>query len=245
MIVGMWYKASEQSAPVSTSMTSTPAEQSAQSQETVSQPQEAPAPVTFYNTLTNSNVAYAPLTPPAATSVFPGSAKGAAAPAPAAAGATSGAKAAAAGSTPAHGAATGGAAGTTKAATASKATAAVAGTTRTAALHEPQKHTQATPAAKAAPAETTASPGSTKTASQKPAAPVRQAGKETGTQRPASAPATAPGAEDVRVQLSAVPGQGLRYRVRVGTYTERTAADQTAQRLTAQEQVPAIVAGKD
>ena len=38
MIVGMWYKASEQSTPVSTSMTSTPAEQSAQSQETASQP---------------------------------------------------------------------------------------------------------------------------------------------------------------------------------------------------------------
>ena len=48
-----------------------------------------------------------------------------------------------------------------------------------------------------------------------------------------------------RVQPAAVPGQGLRYRVRVGTYTERTAADQTAQHLTAQEQVPAIVAGKD
>ena len=48
-----------------------------------------------------------------------------------------------------------------------------------------------------------------------------------------------------RVQPSAVPGQGLRYRVKVGSYTERTAADQTAHRLTAQEQVPAIVAGKD
>jgi cell division protein FtsN len=48
-----------------------------------------------------------------------------------------------------------------------------------------------------------------------------------------------------RVQPAAVPGQGLRYRVRVGNYPERTAADQTAQHLTAQEQVPAIVAGKD
>ena len=48
-----------------------------------------------------------------------------------------------------------------------------------------------------------------------------------------------------RVQPTAVPGQGLRYRVRVGSYTERTAADQTAQHLTAQEQVPAIVAGRD
>jgi cell division protein FtsN len=260
MIVGMWYKASEHSAPVSTSVTSTPAEQSAQSQETASQPQEAPAPVTFYNTLTNSNVAYAPLTPPVATGGPPGSAKGTAAPAPAA-GTTSGARAASSGT-----------AGSTKAATASKATSSAAGTTRTAALHEPQKHTKATPAAKAVPGETTASPGGTKTAAQKPAAPVRQAGKETATQRPAGATATAPGAEDfhvqvgsfgssepaerlrthlsqkgylARVQPAAVPGQGLRYRVRVGTYTERTAADQTAQHLTAQEQVPAIVAGKD
>ena len=48
-----------------------------------------------------------------------------------------------------------------------------------------------------------------------------------------------------RVQLSSVPGKGLRYRVRVGNYTERAAADQTAHHLTAQEQVPAIVAGKD
>ena len=48
-----------------------------------------------------------------------------------------------------------------------------------------------------------------------------------------------------RVQPAAVPGQGLRYRVRVGSHTERTAAEQTAQHLTAQEQVPAIVAGKD
>jgi cell division protein FtsN len=48
-----------------------------------------------------------------------------------------------------------------------------------------------------------------------------------------------------RVQLSSVPGKGLRYRVRVGSYTERAAADQTAHHLTAQEQVPAIVAGKD
>jgi hypothetical protein len=42
-----------------------------------------------------------------------------------------------------------------------------------------------------------------------------------------------------------VPGQDLRHPVRVGSYTERTAAGQTAQHLTAQEQVPAIVAGKD
>src|SRR5262249_36386774 len=204
MIVGMWYKASELSPPVSTSAISTPAEPPAQGQETASQPPEPPAPVTFYNTLTNSNVAYAPLTPPATSSPAGGSAKGTGAPAPAA-GTTSGAKAAAAGATPARGAATGGAAGSTKAASTSKATLAVTGKTRTAAS-ESYKHTQATPVAKAAPAETAVPPGGTKTAAQKPTAPIRQAGKETGTQRPAGATATAkaPRAEDVSVQLSAV-----------------------------------------
>ena len=48
-----------------------------------------------------------------------------------------------------------------------------------------------------------------------------------------------------RVQPATVPGQGLRYRVKVGSYAERTAADQTAHHLTAHEQVPAIVAGRD
>jgi len=180
-----------------------------------------------------------------------------------------------------------------KAATAAKATAGAVtatktppGATRPAAVREPQKHTKAVPAAKAAPAETAPATGSTQTAAlsaaaattaaQKPVAPARQAGKDTGVQRPASAPAVAPAkvtsAEDfsvqvgsfgsseqaerlrtslaqkgypARVQLSSVPGQGLRYRVRVGSYAERTAADQTAHHLTAQEQVPAIVAGKD
>jgi len=43
----------------------------------------------------------------------------------------------------------------------------------------------------------------------------------------------------------AVSEPGSRYRVRVGNFADRTAADQTAHHLTAQEQVPAIVAGKD
>ena len=270
MIVGMWYKASEQGTSVSTAMTATPVEQPAQSQETTSQPPEPPAPVTFYNTLTNSNMAYAPLTPPA-PSVPAGSDKEAGAPAT---GTTSGAKVASAGSTPARSAASGSAAGSTKVATASKATPSVVGTARTAAASESQKHTKATPTVKAVPAETAAAPGGSKMAAQKPTAPARQAGKGAGTQRPAGATATAkaPGAEDfsvqvgsfehseqaerlrtnlsqkgyqARIQPAAVPGQGLRYRVRVGNYPERTAADQTAQHLTAQEQVPAIVAGKD
>jgi cell division protein FtsN len=265
MIVGMWYKASEQSSPLSTAVTSAP-EQPAPSQETASQPQEPPAPVTFYNTLTNSNVAYAPLTPPAPSGPA-GNAKGAVAPAPAG-GTTSGAKAAAAGPPSARGVATGAAADGAKTVTASKTTPSAGGTTRTAAVRESQKPTKATPLSKAAPAETVPSAGGTPTAAQKPA------GKETGAQRPAAAtaPAKAPAAEDfsvqvgsfgsseqaerlrtnltqkgypARVQLSSVPGQGLRYRVRVGSSTERTAADQTAHHLTAQEQVPAIVAGKD
>jgi cell division protein FtsN len=49
----------------------------------------------------------------------------------------------------------------------------------------------------------------------------------------------------VRVQPLVAPGQGVRYRVRVGSFADRSAADQTAHHLTAQEQVPAIVAGKD
>jgi hypothetical protein len=243
LIVGMWYKASEQSAPISTAVTPTPAEQATQSQEAASQPPEPPAPVTFYNTLTNSHVTYAPLTPPPASAPA-GGAKGAGAPA---AGTTHGAKAAVAASTPTRGAATGAATDSVKAAAAPKTTPSAAGMTRAAAESESHKHTKATHTAKAAPAETAVSPGGPKTAAQKPAAPVRQAGKETGAQRPASAPAIAKasGAEDGRVQLSAVPGQGPRYRVGVGSYTERAAAGQTAQHLTAQEQVPAIVAGKD
>jgi len=271
VIVGMWYKASEQSAPRSAAVTSPTAEQPAQSQEPASQAPEPQAPVTFYNTLTNSNVAYAPLTPAPtpATSGASGSAKGAAALSPPAAGTMSGAKTASSGVTPARGTPTGRAAESPKAATASKATPPAtavaanrpktplaAAATRTAAVSEPQKNMKAAPAPKAAPA--------------------RQTGKDTGAQRPASAPAVttarAASAEDfsvqvgsfgsseqaerlrtnlaqkgypTRVQLSAVPGLGLRYRVRVGSYTERTAADQTAHHLTAQEQVPAIVAGKD
>jgi cell division protein FtsN len=267
MIVGMWYKASEQSSPLSTAGTSAP-EQPAPSQETASQPQEPPAPVTFYNTLTNSHMAYAPLTPPAPGGPA-GHAKGAAAPTPVAA-PTSGAKAAAAGPTSAREAATVTAADSEKAVTASKVSPAAGGTTRTAAGREAQKLTKATPPPKAAPAETEPSAGGTQTAAQKPA------GKGTEARRPAAAPAAAPAkapaTEDfsvqvgsfgsseqaerlrtnltqkgypARVQLSSVPGQGLRYRVRVGNYSERTAADQTAHHLTAQEQVPAIVAGKD
>lgn len=260
IIVGMWYKVGEQIAPVSASVTSTPAESPAQGQETVSQLPEPPAPVTFYNTLTSSNVAYAPLAPPATGGPL-GSAKGAVAPT-SATGTTSGAKVAVIGSTPAREAVTGGVKGSTPAASASKATSA-AGTTRTATVSESQKHTKAPPAVKAAPAEIAAPPGGTKTAARKPAATTRQAGKETGTQQHAgtAASAKAPGAEDsrgqvgssgdsgkgslARVQPAAVSGQGPRSRVRVGSYTERAATDQAAQRLTVQEQVPAIVAGRD
>jgi hypothetical protein len=260
IIVGMWYKVGEQIAPVSTSGTALPGESPSLSQETMSQPPEPPAPVTFYNTLTNGNVAYAPLTPPAASGPS-GSAKGVVAPA-SATGTTSGAKAASAASTSARGAVSSSAPGSTKATSVSKATPAAAGTARPATVSEAQKHTKAPPVAKAAPAETAASQGGTRTATQKPATTTRQAGKETEAQQHAgaAAPAKAPGAEEVRVpgsmgsadktslahvQPAAVPGQGPRYRMRMGGSTERTAADQTAQRLTVQEQVPAIVAGRD
>jgi hypothetical protein len=262
IIVGMWYKAGEQIAPISASMTATPAESPAQSQETMDQPPTPPAAVTFYNTLTNSNMAYAPLTPPV-TNGPSRSAKGAVALAPAT-GTMGGAKAASAGATPARGDVTGDATGSTKTASVSKASSATAGTTRAATVSESQKHTKATPAAKVAPAETAVSSGgTTKTAVQKPATPTRQARKETEAQQHVgtAAPAKAPGAEDARVpggssgssekgslarvQPAAAPGQGPRYRVRLGGDTERTAADQTAQRLTAHEQVPAIVAGRD
>lgn len=268
VIVGMWYKASEQSAPISAAVTSSPAEQLAQKQETASQPPEPQAPVTFYNTLADSNVAYTPLTlaPTPATSGASGNAKGAAA---AAAGTTSSAKTAASGATPARGTPRAGVADNPKATMPSKAT--PPGATRTAAVSEPQKHTKAAPAPKAALSTLAAT-----TVAQKSVAPARQTGKDSGAQRSASAPAVAPAkatsAEDfsvqvgsfgqseqaerlrtslaqkaypARVQLATVPGQGLRYRVRVGSYTERTAADQSAHHLTAQEQVPAIVAGKD
>ena len=213
VIMGMWYKASEQIAPSGATVTSSTPETPSQSRDATSQPQE---PVTFYNTLTNSNVAYAPLTPP---------------PTPAPSGAAEGTKAAAV----AHpGKATSG-----------------AGTTRTAAGNESHKQTKAAPASKAPPAAATIPSGNAKVAANKPVAPARQPGRDIGAQRPAQiaavATAKATSAEDfsARGQPSAVSEQGLRYRVRVGNFADRTAADYTAHHLTAQEQVPAIVAGKE
>jgi cell division septation protein DedD len=263
MIVGMWYKASEQTSPLSTAGTAAP-EQPAPSQETASQPPEPPAPVTFYNTLTSNNMAYAPLTPPAPAAPAAGHARGAVAPAAPAAGPTSVAKAAVAGPAPAREAATAAAPESAKTVTTVKTTPSAGSPTRTAAGRASQKPAKATPPPKAAPAE------GTPPAAQKPA------GKDSGARRPAPAPAAtpakAPAVEDfsvqvgsfgnsesaerlrtnltqkgypARVQLSSVPGKGLRYRVRVGSYSERASADQTAHHLTAQEQVPAIVAGKD
>jgi cell division protein FtsN len=242
----------------------------------VSQPQE---PVTFYNTLTNSNVAYAPLSPAPtpASSGSVGSVKGATA--PVASGATAARET------------TSGAAESTKAAAVSHTakTTPAGGTTRMASVSEPQKNAPAAPTSKVAPAAALRPTGSTKpvtaatgsttaaaTVAQKSVGPERQPGGETGAQHrtsgPAVATAKATSAEDfsvqvgsfgsaeqaerlrtnlaqkgypVRVQSSAVSGQGLRYRVRVGNFADRTAADQTAHHLTAQEQVPAIVAGKD
>ena len=47
---------------------------------------------------------------------------------------------------------------------------------------------------------------------------------------------------DVRVRLSMVPGQGAWYRVRVGQFPTREAAEGVARRLHAQEQIPVMVA---
>jgi cell division protein FtsN len=227
VIVGMWYKASEQIAPLGAAGAAATPETPSPGRDAASQPQE---PVTFYNTLTNSNVAYAPLTPPA-TSASGGTAEG---------------TKAAAGAHPSKGTPGGGIA-------------------RTAAGNESPKQAKATPA-KAAAAASTMPSGNAKAAANKPLAPARQP------QRAAVATAKATPAEDfsvqvgsfgsaeqaerlrtnlaqkgypVRVQPAAVPEQGLRYRVRVGNFAERTTADHAAHHLTAQEQVPAIVAGKD
>jgi cell division protein FtsN len=47
------------------------------------------------------------------------------------------------------------------------------------------------------------------------------------------------------VQTSALPGKGIWYRVRVGHFSDRLAAGQTAQRLTTQERMSAIVAAEE
>jgi cell division protein FtsN len=47
---------------------------------------------------------------------------------------------------------------------------------------------------------------------------------------------------DVRVRLSMVPGQGAWYRVRVGQFATRVAAEGAAQRLHSQERIPVMVA---
>ena len=234
VIVGMWYKASEQIAPLGAAGTAAVPEPPPPSRDAASQPQE---PVTFYNTLTNSNVAYAPLIPP---------------PTPAPSGPADGTKAAAV----AH---------------PSKGTPA-AGAARTTAGNEAPKQAKGAPAPKATAAAATMPSGNAKVAANKPVAPTRQPERATGAQRAVVATAKASAAEDfsvqvgsfgsagqaerlrnnlaqkgypVRVQPAAVPEQGLRYRVRVGNFAERTTADQAAHHVTAQEQVPAIVAGKD
>lgn len=207
VIVGMWYKASEQIAPLGAAGTASAPEPPPPSRDAASQPQE---PVTFYNTLTNSNVAYAPLIPP-----------------PTPSGPADGTKAAAV-------------------AQPSKGTPA-AGAVRTAAGNEAHRQAKGASAPKATAAAATMPSGNAKVAANKPVTPTRQPERATGAQRAAVATAKTPAAEDfsVRVQPAAVPEQGLRYRVRVGNFAERTAADHAAHHLTAQEQVPAIVAGKD
>lgn len=240
VIVGMWYKASEQSAPLGVAVTSPAAERPAQSQDAASQPQDPPAPVTFYNTLTNSNVAYAPLAPQA----------------PPASAAPEGPKAAVVATPP-------------------KATPAAATPRTAAGNESPKptKAASTPKAPPTVAAMPPASPKVAVHKPVVPARqPERDTGVQRPAQGPAGATARATSTEDfsvqvgsfghaeqaerlrtnlaqkgypVRVQPTTVPGQGVRYRVRVGNFADRTAADQTAHHLTAQEQVPAIVAGKD
>lgn len=240
VIVGMWYKASEQIAPLGAAVTSPAPERAAQSQDAAGQPQDPPAPVTFYNTLTNSNVAYAPLAPQA----------------PTASTATEAPKTAAVATPP-------------------RATPAAATPRTAAGNESPKptKAASTPKAPPAVAAMPPASPRVAASKPLVPARqPERDTGAQRPAQGPAGATARATSPEDfsvqvgsfghaeqaerlrtnlaqkgypVRVQPAAVPGQGVRYRVRVGNFADRTAADQTAHHLTAQEQVPAIVAGKD
>lgn len=285
VIVGMWYKASEQTVPLS-ALVATPAADKAAPGAGTEAASQAPAeqPVTFYNTLTGNQAAYAPLTPPPA-------------PAPASAAALAPVKAAA--PAPAAGAGNGTlsvtktvqppvttaaaprevSASSARPAPAPtpKATAvpslsgskaeAIANAARAAAASEAQKSVKAAPPQKpapTAPAAATPTPKVVAAASvaPKPAPRERQpaaAGKATsredysvqvgsfGSSEQAERLRTnlAQKGYPVRVQLSEVPGQGMRYRVRVGNYADRASADQSAHHLTAQEQVPAIVAGKN
>ena len=240
VIVGMWYKASEQITPLGVAVTSPAPERLAQSQDSAGQPQEPAAPVTFYNTLTNSNVAYAPLTPAA----------------PVASGAAESTKAAAS-ATPPRATPAGGTARTavgreshkqTKVAPAPRATAAAAAMPPTSArvaaskaigpARQPERDTGAQ-----RPAQELAVATAKTTSAEDFSVQVGSFGNAEQAERLRTN--LAQKGYPVRVQPTALPGQGVRYRVRVGNFADRTAADQTAHHLTAQEQVPAIVAGKD
>lgn len=294
VIVGMWYKASEQIAPLNAALSLSAPENAAAGPEAPS-----PAPpeqsVTFYNTLTGSQTAYVPLisqpaapTAPTALSVTKPGAEPATQPAEMSNAAKAVQPSKLTVVAPARESSPGAAKVTAppKVAALPPATGtraeAIAKAARAAAASEAQKSAKAAaPAAKQtppAPAAGNPKPATLAQASApKAAARERQSDAEAAVRRVASvAPTPAPGkaaagtdysvqvgsfgnseqAErlrtnlaqkgyPVRVQLSEVPGQGLRYRVRVGTYADRAAADQSAHHLTAQEQVPAIVAGKN
>lgn len=290
VIVGMWYKASEQIAPLNAAISTSALENAAAGPEATS-PAPPEQPVTFYNTLTGNQAAYVPLlsppTAPTALSVAKPAAEPPAQP-PEPAHATKVVQppkitvvapparepsASAAKATPPPKVAAAPSANSSKVEAIAKAARAAAG--------EAEKSAKAaTPAKQTPPAPAVASPkpaAVAQAAAPKPAARERQPEAEPAARRAASAaptPAAGKAASGtdysvqvgsfgsseqaerlrtnlaqkgypVRVQLSEVPGQGLRYRVRVGNYADRAAADQSAHHLTAQEQVPAIVAGKN
>lgn len=267
VIVGMWYKASEQITPLSAAVSAPALEKSSPTAGAASQ---APAeqPVTFYNTLTGNQVAYAPLTPqptpPGQPAGTPGAAK---TPQPQVV-AVSPSREVTAGS--AKAAPTPTSKATVVPSTGGTKAAAVANAARAAVASEAQKNARAFVAPKPVPLAAAVASAAPKpsTRERQPVATARRPASAA----PAPAAASKAAADDysvqvgsfgnseqaerlrtnlaqkgypVRVQLSEVPGQGLRYRVRVGNYADRVSADQSAHHLTAQEQVPAIVAGKN
>jgi cell division protein FtsN len=185
VIVGMWYKASEQITPYSPPTESVEARQ-APGQSTPAQGQE-PA-VTFYSTLTSSQTPYAPLV---------GSA---------------------------------GASGSAKQGPTAVPTAAVAA-----------RETGPKKRAAGVDVQATMAPGR---ASDGPFS-VQAGSFRTAQQAERLQRSLARKGYQAQVQVFTTPdGKESWYRVRVGGFADRSAADRAAQRLTTQEKIPAIVASE-
>jgi cell division protein FtsN len=193
VIVGMWYKASEQITPYSPPTESVEARQ-APGQSTPAQGQE-PA-VTFYSTLTSSQTPYAPLV----------------------------------GSAGASGSAKQGPTAVPTAAVAARET----GPKKRAAGAADQPRQPVDVQATVAPGRASDGPFSVQAGS------FRTAQQAERLQR-----SLARKGYQAQVQVFTTPdGKESWYRVRVGGFADRSAADRAAQRLTTQEKIPAIVASE-